>query len=144
MNDSRFQENLKTILASQKSVNSFAKKSGILEGLLRNYVAGKSSPGLDKLIAIAGTAGVSLDWLVLGEGPMMRGEELKAYQGEIDVELHVAVMNVVDELLESMEKQPTREQKSRLIAALYRLASERKDHTIDRTTALQLVKLMAA
>lgn len=76
----------------------------------------------------------------------MRGEESKVGQGKIDVELHVAVLNVVDELLESMEKQPTREQKSRLIAALYHLASERKDHTIDRTTALHylLDKLMAA
>lgn len=77
---------------------------------------------------------------------MKREEESKSGQGEIDVELHVAVLNVVDELLESMEKQPTREQKSRLVAALYRLASERKDRTIDRTTALNylLDKLMAA
>lgn len=74
---------------------------------------------------------------------MKQGEELNVPLGEIEIELHVAVLDVVDELLESSEKQPNREQKSRLIATLYRLASERKDRTIDRTIALQLVKLMA-
>ncbi|HCA27793.1 MAG TPA: hypothetical protein DEP05_09205 [Betaproteobacteria bacterium] len=51
------------------SVSAFARKAGIYESLLRQYVAG-SMPGADKLVAIARAAHVNLEWLATGEGPM--------------------------------------------------------------------------
>lgn len=62
-----FEKRLLEALAGQ-SVNSFAKKSGIGYATLTQYLSGKSSPGLEKLIAISETAGVSLLWLATGQG----------------------------------------------------------------------------
>lgn len=64
-----FAQRLKEAIGSA-SVNSFAKKSGLSEGILRQYLSGISQPGLDKLIAISETAGVSLLWLATGKGSM--------------------------------------------------------------------------
>lgn len=126
-----------------KNQKEMALTVGVSYRSWQGYEDGDNVPGGNVFEALA-RLGLNVNWLLTGEGPMKQGEERNVPSGEIDVELHVAVLNVVDELLESTEKQPTQEQKSRLIAALYRLASERKDRTVDRTTALQLVKLMAA
>jgi transcriptional regulator with XRE-family HTH domain len=50
----------------EKSVASFARRCAVSEGLLRRYLAGHSQPGLDKLVATAAAAGVSLGWLGAG------------------------------------------------------------------------------
>lgn len=64
-----FAQRLKDAIG-ERSVNSFAKKAGLSEGVLRQYLGGKSSPGLDNLLAISETAGVSLLWLATGQGSM--------------------------------------------------------------------------
>lgn len=138
-----FNDRLKQSIAGQ-SINSFALKCGLPESLLRKYLAGPTLPGLDKLIAIANTAEVCIEWLATGEGPMKRGEEPKRTPGDIDEELLEAAIEISEELLESLGKQTTPKQRTQLILALYDVASERDDHTIDRPTALRLVKLMAA
>lgn len=56
-------------MIGEGSVSAFARKAGIYESLLRQYVAG-SMPGADKLVAIARAAHVNLEWLATGEGPM--------------------------------------------------------------------------
>ncbi|MFG1409474.1 helix-turn-helix domain-containing protein [Xanthobacter sp. VTT E-85241] len=52
------------------SVNAFALKCGVLESSIRSYLRGTSVPGLDKAAAMAEAAGVTLDWLWSGKGPM--------------------------------------------------------------------------
>jgi transcriptional regulator with XRE-family HTH domain len=64
-----FSERLELAIGSE-SINSFAKKAGLGESLIRNYIKKGTTPGLDKVIAIAEAAEVSLDWLVLGKGSM--------------------------------------------------------------------------
>jgi len=64
-----FSERLELAIGSE-SINAFAKKAGIGESLIRNYIKKGTTPGLDKVIAIAKAADVSLDWLVLGKGTM--------------------------------------------------------------------------
>lgn len=46
-------------------MNDFAKACGIGEGALRSYLGG-TKPGIDKAVAIAQAANVSLDWLLTG------------------------------------------------------------------------------
>lgn len=46
-----------------ETVNGFAKRSGVPEGSLRQYLNG-TMPGIDKAELIAVAAGVSLDWLI--------------------------------------------------------------------------------
>lgn len=54
-------------LIGSEPVTTFAKRCGISESLLRQYISG-SVPGLDKAAQIARTAEVSLEWLAVGEG----------------------------------------------------------------------------
>jgi phage repressor protein C with HTH and peptisase S24 domain len=64
-----FARRIGSIIPKGSSINAFAKKAGVNESLLRKYIAGESLPGLEKLIAIARTSGVRVEWLATGEGP---------------------------------------------------------------------------
>ncbi len=55
------------------SVRSFSRKCGVSETALRAYIAGKSDPSRRALVAMARTAGVSVDWLATGNGIMHPG-----------------------------------------------------------------------
>jgi transcriptional regulator with XRE-family HTH domain len=57
------------ILIEGQSANSFAKKCGMSEGSVRQYLAG-AIPRMDKVVAMAQTAGVNLEWLATGNGPI--------------------------------------------------------------------------
>ena len=74
----------------RESVNGFAKRAGIPEGSLRQYLAG-SLPGADKLAAITQAAEVSADWLLLGKGPM-RLEPLITVEGPAGVPPEFALL----------------------------------------------------
>lgn len=56
----------------EEPVASFARRCGISEGLIRSYLKADKQPGMERLIRIADTAGVSLEWLATGRGPMRR------------------------------------------------------------------------
>lgn len=55
----------------------FSKEVGINIGVLRKYENAVNNPGSEALVAIAKT-GVSLNWLVLGVGPMSLSSEEKS------------------------------------------------------------------
>jgi len=69
----RFGERLE-IAIQGSSVRGFAAKTGLSEGTLRVYLRGKTFPTLDRLDQISRAAGVSVEWLATGEGPMRPGE----------------------------------------------------------------------
>lgn len=87
------------------SVNAFAKKCELGEGVIRSYLRG-TVPGIDKASAIADAAGVNLDWLVTGRGPVRSeppdaagaSQPLVAEQrrgGRLDSELFGRVTDVI-------------------------------------------------
>jgi phage repressor protein C with HTH and peptisase S24 domain len=55
-----------------RSVLSFAKECGFSDSLVRKYLSG-SLPGLDKALVMARVAGVSLEWLAMGEAQPQSG-----------------------------------------------------------------------
>lgn len=61
-----FSERLKFVIKDE-SVNSFAKKSGVAESSLRQYING-GMPGIDKVVQIAKTGNVNIEWLATGVG----------------------------------------------------------------------------
>ena len=69
-----FPERLRLALGS-KPVHAFARGAGMTDSLLRKYLSATSLPGLDKLLELAKAAGVRLEWLATGEGPMRHGAE---------------------------------------------------------------------
>lgn len=76
MNPETFTERFCKITAGH-SLNSFAKKCGLSESLLRQYKTG-TLPRLDKLIQVADAANLNVNWLATGEGPMLRSERIGA------------------------------------------------------------------
>ena len=54
-------------LMGSGSVASFARRCGLNESVLRSYLIDHRMPPLDKALAIATAAGVSLDWLATGQ-----------------------------------------------------------------------------
>ena len=53
----------------QESVHSFAGRCEIADTAMRKYFSG-SMPGIEKAVLMAQKAGVSLEWLATGKGPM--------------------------------------------------------------------------
>ena len=66
------------------SVNGFAKKIAVSEAAIRQYLSGKSEPTRPVIEKIARATRVNLEWLIIGEGPMMRGE---GGTGQLDADL---------------------------------------------------------
>lgn len=71
------------INAGKSNAAQFARDVGIQPHTLWRYEAGKSRPGIDTAASIARELGVSIEWLLTGEGthePVVR-------QGDEDLEL---------------------------------------------------------
>ncbi len=62
----QFKERLVEVIGDE-AVLSFAKKSGMSEGVMRSYIRGDTFPSLDRLEAIANAAKVDLNWLASGK-----------------------------------------------------------------------------
>ncbi|APF70685.1 XRE family transcriptional regulator [Vibrio cholerae] len=61
----RFPERLKEAIGDI-SIRSFAKKCGLSEAVVRNYLGGKTFPSLDKLALISEISNKPLEWLCSG------------------------------------------------------------------------------
>lgn len=66
-------------LIGQESVSSFARRSGVAESVLRSYLREGRMPPLDKALAMAVAAGVSVDWLATGSGPPVAAQVRPTY-----------------------------------------------------------------
>ena len=62
-----FSERLKKVLGNE-SVRSFCRRLGMSDRGFRAYLDGSSYPSLEKLVAIANTGNVSVEWLAVGKG----------------------------------------------------------------------------
>ncbi|XKM12467.1 helix-turn-helix transcriptional regulator [Orbaceae bacterium ac157xtp] len=59
---SNFKDRLQLVLEG-KSGNAFSKKVGMSEAVIRDYLAGKTYPSLNRLAIIAQKCDVSIEWL---------------------------------------------------------------------------------
>ena len=66
-------------LVGKESVSSFARRSGLAESVLRSYLREGRMPPLDKALAMAVAAGVSVDWLATGSGPPVAAQVRPTY-----------------------------------------------------------------
>ena len=62
-----FSVRLKELIQTE-SIRSFARNCSLSETALRKYLNSESTPNLERLIAIANYAQVSLEWLATGKG----------------------------------------------------------------------------
>jgi len=62
---------------NEMSVLAFSKYCRVSNAAMQDYLAGRTAPNAENLVAIAEANGVSLDWLLTGEGGM------RAVDGEV-------------------------------------------------------------
>ena len=74
----RFGERLRQAMKGESN-NSFAKRCGMSERVIRNYLDGSTYPSIDRLAILAKASGVSLEWLVAGQS-----DSDKSAQSDID------------------------------------------------------------
>lgn len=56
------------IVLNGESVAAFARKCGISHETIKKYLKNETCPGIDKVLLISQHTGVSLSWLISGEG----------------------------------------------------------------------------
>jgi phage repressor protein C with HTH and peptisase S24 domain len=66
------------LVLGEESARSFAQRAEILPATFHNYIKGTSEPTRPVMIAIAETAGVNIEWLTTGQGPMRKSDNLPA------------------------------------------------------------------
>jgi hypothetical protein len=69
--ESELSGRLKSIIGDEPKL-SFAKRADVAESVLRKYLAG-AMPSTDRLVRLAATGGVTIEWLATGKGPRRPG-----------------------------------------------------------------------
>ncbi len=70
----RFGDRLKNAIGDM-SYRAFAARCDMSEKVIRNYVAGKTYPSLDRITALADALGVGVEWLAFGEEKYKEGNK---------------------------------------------------------------------
>lgn len=76
------------------SGDELARRSGVPRRTLESYLSGRSEPKATALALIAGAAGVSLDWLLLGKSAAP--EEATPVGPAVDAAVLVDVMHFIE------------------------------------------------
>ncbi|EXI82131.1 MAG: helix-turn-helix protein [Candidatus Accumulibacter appositus] len=125
---------LKAVIG-EESVSSFARRCGMAESVLRTYLRDGRMPPLDRALAIAAAAGVSVDWLATGRGARAFAQVTAAYSATPEAStapaadapvLNAAVLEgIVKAVLQGQGGQASAEQLAAMIVDLYQRALER-------------------
>lgn len=131
----KLEERLRICMKLAGGGAALAQKAGIPRSTLETYITGKAEPKVSRVVAIAGAAGVTIDWLASGEGPMERGA---LSQGELhptrdpqfkpfvnlDRDLLTDMVVAVEEELAERGLTLAPHRKGELIATLYEMEAE--------------------
>ncbi len=138
-----------------RSIREFASSASMSAGTLHNYLNDESLPTLDKLIALANTSDVSLNWLATGRGPVDRvqgddsGESDEASSEgakshNLNVALLGAVLECLDLTIEKLDINMSAAKKSGVAVSIYDLYSELDETAVNREKVFRLIESMIA
>jgi hypothetical protein len=65
-----FADRVKTLIRAVGSVTEIARRCGFSEGVVRSWRDGHTDPSRNRCVVMAKALGISLLWLVAGEGPI--------------------------------------------------------------------------
>ncbi|MCA1979833.1 MAG: helix-turn-helix domain-containing protein [Thiobacillus sp.] len=104
MHASSFPSRLRDCIGDEP-VAAFARRCDLSEGLIRSYLKAEKQPGMERLIRIADAAGVSLEWLATGRGPMRREAAKPAPDNAFDEVPYARRLEKIGLLLAGMSEQ---------------------------------------
>ncbi len=82
-------------IGGDENRGEYCARLGINDRTYRDYESGKSLPNTDVLTLISNEQGISLNWLVLGEGPIRPGDPEAPQAAAIETEFFVAVQETI-------------------------------------------------
>jgi transcriptional regulator with XRE-family HTH domain len=108
----------------EESLASFGRRCGISEGGIRKYLNG-ASPSTEKLVAIADTTNVSIEWLATGRGHKQRGTSsiptVPTTPPVLDESLLGRAISAVEEGLRAVGRALPPDKHAKMILAAYNL-----------------------
>ena len=119
---------------------SAAGAAGVSSDSLQRYIREEVEPTFSAVAGLAHAAGVNLEWLATGEGPMLRGEA--EHVAPLDQGVMRDVIQVVEEFLQERGLRLEPEKKAELLVLLYEDVREHEGK-VDRARILKLVNLAA-
>jgi len=106
-------------LIPPRQTSAFARRSGIPEGSLRDYLGGHD-PSRARLVAMADAANVRIEWLAAGRGPRERTASADAIALD-DADRLQAAIEAVEEGLAAINRRLPPDKHAQLIIAAYDL-----------------------
>lgn len=105
------------------SIREASDKSGIAYRSWQNYLSGLRDPNAEALQAMSTRLGVSVDWLLTGDGPMLRNGSVSSVTNESGSPRELAILALFRELDEDGQRdiQSAAEEKKRLKSLEQRL-----------------------
>ncbi|QKT03452.1 helix-turn-helix domain-containing protein [Ectothiorhodospiraceae bacterium 2226] len=107
------------MVADVMGKKELARRSGISESQLYRYIGGQSQPTVEPLVALAAAAGVSIRWLVSGEGPVREDAAAAHVPAPLEGDRLSAVLEAVERALAVRETPLTPHKKAELVVLLY-------------------------
>ncbi len=143
-NSSGFSRRLREAMAG-RSIREFASSATMSAGTLHNYLNDESLPTLDKLISLANTASVSLNWLATGRGSvtlggMLRRESSDDATEKLDLNVLTEAIKCIEQAIDELGITMSPEKKSLVTASIYDLFSEQRDEPVSRTKVFRLIE----
>lgn len=119
---------------------AISEKTGIPLKSISNYCLGISPPKLEPLIQIAKATNVSLDWLATGEGAREKDSLDEMTKNiRIDADLMAELVKIVNEYLDSLDRELPPEKLGKVYAYLYNYCH--KDEPVSRDSIISLIDL---
>lgn len=119
---------------------AISEKTGIPLKSISNYCLGISPPKLEPLIQIAKATNVSLDWLATGEGlPEKDSLDEIVKDIKVDADLMAEIVKVVNEYLDSLDRELPPEKLGKIYAYLYNYCH--KDEPVRRDNIISLIDI---
>lgn len=108
--------------AAGLSMREAAERTGVPARTISNYELGEHKPSIDYIVTICTCFGINANWLLTGEGPMLKDQ--RAGLGQVNtVHLETILQAIIDYTTEAGRKL-TAEQIAKLAALFYRHFNE--------------------
>lgn len=140
--DEKIADRIRECAKKVGSGNELARLTGIKRRTLEDYMTGASEPKASALFSIAKISGVTLDWLIAGDGEPNKTEP--AVTAPLDMEALENAIALTEEATASIGANLTPKKKAYIASIIYEDIAdtpEGQESSIDMANVIRLVKL---
>ena len=121
-------------LRGNENQSTFGNRFGRSRNTIMRYETGKNAPDADFAADLCREYNVEPTWLLLGQGPMRKGEETtgKISSSLLDCELLQAAIEAVEEVLKKTNRSMAPDKKAKLILASYDFFNDSEKHELKK------------